>query len=386
MTANDPLGEQAGCTLWLVGAKSADGPGAASRDDVSGAIERWLAQAIITTEQAAQMRADLSEPPHGAQGPTASHAGTPTPRPSRPALVTEALGYLGGVIIVVALGLVVGNLWDQMSVGVRLALVGLVTVLLLVAGTMIPAGLGATGVRLRSVLWLASCAALAALLGLAASAWAGGMHNGVTAVVALGTALYSAVLWWAHRYPLQHVAVFVALLVSLESGVSLLPHAGELPGFGVWGLGAAWLALAWGGSIPGRQVGTLLGAVGMIVGVVPLLDQGWGVVLALATVSALVGLALALRDLYLLGVGAIGTLTVLPSIMGRYFPGALAPALALLCLGVLLVAAAVVTTRRRAHGGSEEPRWATGSRRSGMLIAAAIVAATSAVIVAAGID
>jgi len=365
--------------------RSVSGSGTAAPGDVSAAIERWLADAIITAEQATQMRADLSEP-----GPPAgAHGGPPTPMPrtSRAALVTEALGYLGGVIIMVALGLLVGNLWDKMSVGVRLALVGIATVLLLVAGALIPAPLGATGARLRSVLWLASSAALAAFLGLGASEWSSWADEGVVTLAALGTALYSAVLWWAHRHLLQHVAVFVALLVGVGTGVSLLPNAGALPGLAVWGIGAAWLALAWGGLIPGRQVGTVLGAVGMVVGAITMLDEGWGVVLALVTVSALIGLALTFRNLYLLGVGAIGTLMVLPPIMGQYFPGALAPALALLCLGVLLVVAAVVTTRRRDEAApGEEARWAIGTRRSGMLIAAVIVVATSAVIVAAGVD
>lgn len=368
--------------MWT---RPVSGSGTAAPGDVSAAIERWLADAIITAEQATQMRADLPE-----RAPQAgAHGGPPRPLPrtSRAALVAEALGYLGGVIILVAMGLVVGNLWEEMSVGVRLGLVGVVTVLLLVAGNLIPARLGVTGVRLRSVLWLASSAALAVLLGLGASEWSRWADEGVVTFAALGTAFYSAVLWWANRHLPQHVAVFAALLVGVGTLVSLLPDAGALPGFGIWGIGAAWLALAWGGLIPGRQVGTVLGAVGMVVGVITLLDAGWGVVLALATVSALIGLALTFRDLYLLGVGAIGTLIVLPPIMGRYFPGALAPALALLCLGVLLVVAAVVTTRRRGEAApGEEPRWAQGTSRSGMLTAAAIVAATSTVIAVAGVD
>lgn len=77
------------------------------------------------------------------------------------------------------LGLVVGSLWGQMSVGVRLSLVGVVTVLLLVAGALILALLGATGARLRPVLWLASCAALAALPGLSVSEWSSWSGEGV---------------------------------------------------------------------------------------------------------------------------------------------------------------------------------------------------------------
>jgi hypothetical protein len=122
----------------------------------------------------------------------------------------------------------------------------------------------------------------------------------------------------------------------------------------------------------------------MVVGAATVVNEGWGVVLALATVSALIGLALALRDLFLLGVGAIGTLIVLPPIMERYFPGALAPALVLMCLGALLVVAAVLMTRRRGDAApGQEWRWAIGTRRSGIFVAVAVVAVTSAVVLAA---
>ena len=223
-------------------ARSVAGPGAAAPLDVSAAIEHWVADGIITAEQATRMRADLAG--SLTAPPAASVAGQPPTvlHTSRAALVTEALGYLGGVIILVALGLVVGSLWDELSVGVRLALVGVVTVLLLVAGALIPSRMGATGGRLRSVLWVASSAAMAAFLGLGASEWTEWADEKVTMLAALGTALYSAVLWWAHRHLLQHVAVFVALLVGVATGVSLLPDADMLLWLAVWGVGGAWLA------------------------------------------------------------------------------------------------------------------------------------------------
>ncbi len=63
---------------------------------------------------------------------------------------------------------------------------------------------------------------------------------------------------------------------------------------------------------------------------------------SLLTVTALVALALAFRDLILLGVAPFGTLMRLPPIMSRYFPGAVGPALGLLSLGILLLVAAVI--------------------------------------------
>jgi len=190
----------------------------------------------------------------------------------------------------------------------------------------------------------------------------------------------------AHRHLLQHAATFVALLIGVATGASLLPNAEVLPGLAIWGVGATWFALAWGGVIPGRQVGTVLGAAGMVVVTITLMDEGWGVVQALVTVTALVALALTFRDLILLGVASIGTLMVLPPIMSRYFPGALAPALGLLSLGVLLVVAAVVTTRRRGQAApGEDPQWATGTRRAGASIAAVIVAAVATIVLVAGL-
>jgi len=360
---------------------SASGSGTAAQDDVSAAIERWLVDAIITAEQADQMRADRSEP----APPDRAHGGelAPLPRTSRPALVTEALGYIGGAIILVAAGMLGGRVWDTMNVDARLALVAAVALLTLVAGALIPARPGASGARLRSVLWFASSASVTVLLGLGAGEWTGWTFRGLATFTALGTALYSAVLWWAHHQPVEHVAVFIALLTGVGTGVSMLTDAGALPGLAVWGLGAAWLALSWGGLIPGRQVGTVLGAFGMVSGSVTMLGQGWGLVLALATVSALIALALAFRDLFLLGVVALGTLIVLPAVTGRYFPGALAPALVLLGLGALLITAAVLMTRARgATTPGQEPRWATGTRRSGLLIATAALLSTSAVIIA----
>src|SRR5664280_3218988 len=150
-----------------MGTRSVPGSRTAAPGDVSAAIERWLADAIITAEQATRMRADLPEPLTEplAVPPAGSLVPASVSRTSRAALVTEALGYLGGVIILVALSLVVGTVWDELSVGVRPTIVGVAALLLLVAGALIPSRLGATGTRLRSVLWFASSASLAALLG-----------------------------------------------------------------------------------------------------------------------------------------------------------------------------------------------------------------------------
>ena len=82
------------------------------------------------------------------------------PLPEAPSLVTEALGYLGGIILLVGTILIGSQFWPALGAGGRLALVLLVAVGLLVAGALVPEGRGAVGNRLRAVLWALSVGAL----------------------------------------------------------------------------------------------------------------------------------------------------------------------------------------------------------------------------------
>jgi len=77
--------------------------------------------------------------------------------------------------------------------------------------------------------------------------------------------------------------------------------------------------------------------------------------LANATVVALVTAAVLIRDLLLLGVGAVGVLITVPVIFDRYFEGELAAPLALLGAGVLLIGLGVITARRRGRQAVASP-------------------------------
>ena len=108
--------------------------------------------------------------------------------------------------------------------------------------------------------------------------------------------------------------------------------------------------------------------------------------LALATLAALVLLAVRSRDLPLLGIASLGTLLVLPQTMARYFPGALGPALALLGVGILLVVTAVLITRRSTGQAPERAGvWARGDARVARWVAGATLAVTAVVVLGAGL-
>ena len=176
----------------------------ASTIDLSTELDGWVDRDIITAEQAARIRADLLD----RNAPVSTlEVRTSLPQPpavEEPAvlgasLVTEALGYLGGVVILVASGLVVGRLWEQLSDAARIGGAFTVTALLVVAGLLVPQRLGPPAERLRSVLWVGSSAAMAASLALLAVLGFDWEGEGVGVFAALGTAVFSAVLWFFHQ-------------------------------------------------------------------------------------------------------------------------------------------------------------------------------------------
>ena len=356
-------------------------------------VERWVAHKLISREQAERIYAEehlVPEPPSApAPEVTVTPVG-PRPAPGPPArvsLVTEALGYLGGVLILVATVVITARYWDELSLGIRLGLAAAAAALLLAAGIAVPERLGEAGRRLRAVLWLASTGAFTGFLALIATEVFDWNDADVALFTAGASAIYAGTLWAYRPSGLQQVAVFGAFVATAVSAAGHLEAADETaPGLAAWGLGLVWLALAWGGLLPPRQVAYVLGSVGALFGAQATMSTGWGHVVALGTVTGLVGVAVLIGNLVVLGIGAVGMLMIIPETMEYYFPGALAAPLALLAAGVLLVAAALLTARRRS-----EPRWlfgrdfASGTPTVALQIAGVIAVGVTATVLAIGV-
>jgi uncharacterized membrane protein len=128
--------------------------------NVPALVDHWVAEGIITQEQAERIRSEQARISSLGNVPSAIPA-----RRDRGPLVTEALGYLGGVLILVAAGLLTAQFWQDMPLGVRLAVVAGAAAALLAAGAAaVPERLGPAGHRLRSVLWLLCVGAVGAFL------------------------------------------------------------------------------------------------------------------------------------------------------------------------------------------------------------------------------
>lgn len=312
-------------------------------DDLDEHLERWVEHGLISSAQAARIVADE----RAARSSTGG-------RPGRGPMLTEALGYVGGVLVVVAGLLLTAQLWSDLALWARLGLTTASAALLLGLGAALPVGLGTAAGRLHSAAWGLSSATVAFLLGLLAVEVLDTREADTALVVAAGATAYSLVLWWSLRSPLQQAVVFVGLAATVAAGLARVAPSGPsgdgLPALGILAVGAGWLYLGARGLLAPRRFVLVLGAVGVALGAATVQMADWGRVVALVAVLALVGLALRMADLALLAVGAVGMFIVFPGVLMSWFPGAVAAPLALLLAGTLLVLAALRTLRHGTAG------------------------------------
>lgn len=308
--------------------------------DLDRLIAEWLADGVISPEQAARMR--------GAPvGVPASLPRTQPPVTRGLPLLAEGLAYLGGAVVVAGCSLIAGLYWGDLADGWRLALLVAAAAVLLTGGLVVPQRLGGVGLRLRSVLWLVSTAA-----------W-----TGASAVLVLGvldldvssegegllisalSAAYAAALWVAFRHGLQQAAMVAT--VAFVAG-SLIAWAGpsEWAGAGVWVVGLAWISLGVAGLLAPRELPVLAGTAMTVLGAMMTGTTDAGMVLTLVTVVGVVVAAVVTRDLALLALGALATLMNVPAAMSRWFEGSVAAALALVVAGIVLVTIAIWIARR----------------------------------------
>jgi len=302
-------------------------------------LETWVADQLITPEQADRILV---------RGQVTVQAPLPEQqRPARSSVVIEALGYLGGVIILVASILVASLYWDQVATTARLVILGSVAGLLLAAGLAVPERLEDVGVRLRSVLLLLSTGALAGFLAVLGADAMDMADQDVFLLISAGATVYAIGLWLMSENLVQQLAVMLGVMLTAAALTNELDVSQALPGVAVWGVALIWVVLGWGGVLEPRRFVMVFGAAGMFVGAMTTIPTNAGNVLALLTAAAVVTSAVLFRDLLLLAVGAFGTLLVLPAVITEWFPGRLAAPIAMLAVGAALVGAALFVARRR---------------------------------------
>lgn len=306
-------------------------------------LDDWVDAGLISAEQSAAIRQhESAEPPERRAAPAFKRAPE-----AGPSLVVEALGYLGGVVMLVGAGILLGMYWEGLSVAVRLAIVGATALALVGAGFAVPDRLGDAAGRLRAVLWAAGVAATAGFLGL----WSVEVLNRTDedALVVIGpcTAVVAGVLWWLRPTWLQQLALFVPVMLSAVGiGMELTSTDSSWGGATMWAVAVVWAAVSWAGLLEPRTTGVILGVLGAVMGAMTM-SSDLGIALGMATAIATVALALWARSLPWLAAAAIALLWTMPRAADAWFPGRLSAALTLILTGGALVGAAIWVARNQ---------------------------------------
>jgi hypothetical protein len=300
-------------------------------------LERWVAEGLITEDQQTRILATEERVAVGSPGP---------PRlPS--SLVAEALAYVGGVVILVGALSLGSRYWSELQLPGRLALVGGATLVLYGAGELLGRRGGGSATRMRAVTWLAATASLSGCLALVGADALGWPEDDVVLLTAAGTAVGAAALWWRSPVLPQQAAFFVASMLTAAFLVRDVTETSSWPGVAAWCVAVAWFVLGWRGVVAPREAVLPLSGAAAVIAAIATTPGDAGLVLALVTAGALVAVAVALRDLVLMAVGALGLFQAVPGAIAVWFPDTVAAPIVLLAVGLALVLLAVRTGR---HG------------------------------------
>lgn len=287
---------------------------------VSGELDRWVGAGLLTAEQS-----DAIVGFESARAP-ARVARAGRLRSSRVPAAAEALGYLGGILAVVGLSLLVARNWTSIATPTKLALSGALALGLLVGGGLVRGGDPAFA-RLRGFLWLASSAAAGLFAG--DFVYDGlGITKAASVVLAAGglVTIQNILLWLGRHRGVQQLTALVGLAVTLGAAVAEAASPGWV-GAIVWIVGFAYVAIGLRRLATYSLLSEATGSVALVTGSV-IMTSNWAAFgFALAPLTGLALLALALvpgavdhvadRRLFLVA-GIAALLTTGPQAIGYF--------------------------------------------------------------------
>ena len=306
-------------------------------------VAEWVSVGLISEEQSTLVLAHEQAKMQAAFTPAAARR----PRRRVPA-VAEALGYLGGMLVVGSLVVLTARYWSDISTAGRLGLSGGAAMLFFLGGVLTHESTAVALARLRAFLWLASSSAFAVFAVVAArDGFRVERTETLVIYASAAVAVESGLLWWGRQRPLQQLAFLAAAISLLGSAVAQFTEPPGWAGVAVWASGCALLLLGLRRVISAAVATETLGALAMLAGGIMIAGQwqGFGMVLVVATAAGLASLAVVRglapehEDQLTLGIlAAVALLQSVPMTLGYFASDAGgATGLATYVIGALLV-------------------------------------------------
>lgn len=305
-------------------------------------LAAWQERGLVTEQQAAAIAAYERGRGDGT-GAAARTART---------TAAEAIGYVGAALVLGAVALLVGEYWDGLTDGGRLALAALLTVVLAGAAAALRGATSAAISRLVSVLLVGAVAGVSWCASIVTGGLLGWRSDDVALAVGVVATAAAVPAHLARRQASTQLALLVAVLTLLSA--LLMRPALDLEIF--WyalpyaAVGAVWLLLGDGGYLRPRVLASVTGGT---VTLVALQSASFGdirvqaLMLGLVVAAGLVAAAVASGGLHHLAVGAVGLFVLVPQLVFELFGDAIGAPATLLLVGVLLVLLAVGLGRAR---------------------------------------
>lgn len=278
--------------------------------------------------------------------------------------VAEVVAYLGGALVLAAGALFVGLNWGELGPVGQVIFLGIVTLVLAVAGlVVVRAGeqpLRRTRHRLAALLLVGSAVAAGFTVGRWADQIADGSSDvywpGVAGAVTAG--LLVVVLQRVLPSAFGLVALMVATLLALVFALASLDLGGELFAVAFWLVGVLWLTLVEAGTRTDHGVARPLGVTAALVGgqVGVVTPHSW-IGYVLTALVALLGLSVYLiRPGWAYLAGAVIAVTlVVPEAVTDWTDGSLGVVGGVLLAGITLLIAALGGSQLRRRRQAQPP-------------------------------
>lgn len=272
-------------------------------------------------------------------------------------VLTEAVGYIGTILVLAGASAYARDHWKDISEGGRLAI--------LVAGTAFFLGIGALVLestepalrRLAAVTWAVSVATFAGSVGMInVLLHTGGKTPFLT--IATSTAAYAVTLWALHRHGVQQAVAFGASCVALASIVNFVVTDARawMMAVPLWALGVGWAAAGWRHRIEPWFVAVPLGLLVALIAPATISEpSGLRFGLGIATATTLMTLAVIAGFTPGLAMGAVAELAYVIGAVTFYFGDTLGVPASLAITGLLVLSMAAAATHWHWFGGHRQP-------------------------------
>ena len=266
--------------------------------------------------------------------------------PRRISLLTEAVGYIGAILVLAGGVAALSQNWRDLADGARLAMLAFAAAVFLAAGWLTRKSTEPALQRLSAITWVISVAAFA---GGAAVVNHMADTAGKTIFLTVTTSAtgYAAVLWWLSRHAVQQLVTFGGVLLSAAAIVNFVVESPTSGIFGVtlWLISVAWAIAGWLRRLEPWWAAVALGMVAALIAP-SAIGLTWAMfTLGIGTAAAVMAIAVYARFTPALGFGAIGMLGYVTGAVAHYLGDRLGLPSALALTGLLVLAAAVGVAR-----------------------------------------